>query len=202
GARNVLDAFHQFDQAVAILDADRREADAAIAHHHRRHAMPARRIEPGVPRCLPDIIRAVVDESRRDAIALGGDLIAPTARNLSDRGDLAVFHGDVGGDEGPAQSVGNASIADDEIEFGCHGVLPANLLFLERLASADRKSSWTPENDDFRARVAYGSKGRGLKKARSGAGVGRPNLVTGRLEIEFRDQSRDARSRSTDGRIL
>src|SRR6185437_8639631 len=41
-AGNVFDAFHQFDQAVAVGPADRREADPAVSHHHRGHAVPAR----------------------------------------------------------------------------------------------------------------------------------------------------------------
>jgi len=123
GTRNVFDAFHQLDQPLAILDAHRREADAAIAHHDRGHAMPARWIEPGVPRRLPVIVGVDIDKARRDELALGIDLFATAADNLADCGDLAVLHRDVGGDERPAHAVGDASIADDEIEFGCHGVL-------------------------------------------------------------------------------
>ncbi|MNN29050.1 hypothetical protein D3C81_1426380 [compost metagenome] len=40
-AGNVLDAFHQLDQALAVALAHRREADAAVAHHHGGHPVVA-----------------------------------------------------------------------------------------------------------------------------------------------------------------
>ena len=47
---NVLDAFHQLDQSSWSPGRHRREADAAIAHHHRRHAVDRGRLRAGSPR--------------------------------------------------------------------------------------------------------------------------------------------------------
>ena len=95
-AGNVLDAFHQFDQALAVLDLHRREADAAIAHHRRGDAMPARRLQMRIPGRLAVIVGVDVDEARRDQQALGVDLLVGAAGDLADGGDLAVLHRDIG----------------------------------------------------------------------------------------------------------
>ena len=71
GAGNVLDAFHQLDQALAVLDLHRREADAAIAHHRRGDAVPARGLQVRVPGRLAVIVGVDVDEAGRDQQALG-----------------------------------------------------------------------------------------------------------------------------------
>ena len=40
GAGDVLDAFHQFDEAVVIAGMDRRESDAAVADHDGGDTVP------------------------------------------------------------------------------------------------------------------------------------------------------------------
>ena len=116
-AGNVLDAFHQFDQALAILDLHRREADAAIAHHRRGDAMPARGLQMRIPGRLAVIVRMDVDEARRDQQALGVDLLGAAAGDLADGGDLAVLHRDIGFVQRRAGAVGHRAAADDQIEF-------------------------------------------------------------------------------------
>ncbi len=96
GAGNVLDAFHQLDQALAVLDLHRREADAAIAHHRRGDAVPARGLQVRIPGGLAVIVGVDVDEARRDQHALGVDLFGALPAHLADGGDLAVLHRDVG----------------------------------------------------------------------------------------------------------
>ena len=64
-AGNVFDAFHQFDQQVVVGAFDRREADAAVAHHDGRHAVVIRRRHPRRPRRLAVVVRVNVDEARR-----------------------------------------------------------------------------------------------------------------------------------------
>ena len=120
GAGNVLDAFHQFDQALAILDLHRREADAAIAHHRRGDAVPARGLQMRIPGRLAIIVRMDVDEARRDQQALGVDLLVGAAGDLADGRDLAVLHRDVGFVQRRAGAVGNGAATDDEIEFLRH----------------------------------------------------------------------------------
>ena len=48
-AGDVLDAFHQLDQLLAVGRLARREADAAIAHHHGGDAVPATTASCGCP---------------------------------------------------------------------------------------------------------------------------------------------------------
>ena len=119
-AGNVLDAFHQFDQALAVLDLHRREADAAIAHHRRGDAVPARGLQMRIPGRLAVIVRVDVDEARRDQQALGVDLLVGAAGDLADGRDLAVLHRDVGFVQRRAGAVGNGAATDDEIEFLRH----------------------------------------------------------------------------------
>ena len=66
GAGNILDPFHQFDQAILAAGPDRREADAAIAHHDRCHPVIAGRGELTVPCCLSVKMGVHIDKARRD----------------------------------------------------------------------------------------------------------------------------------------
>ena len=66
GAGNVLDAFHQADQKFFLAGLDGSEADAAIAHHDRGHAVPARRSEIRIPGDLAVVMRVDIDEAGRD----------------------------------------------------------------------------------------------------------------------------------------
>ena len=63
---NVLDALHQLDEEVLLPGPHRREADAAVAHHQRRDAVPARRRQHRVPGHLAVVVRVHVDPARRD----------------------------------------------------------------------------------------------------------------------------------------
>ena len=133
GAGNVLDAFHQLDQALAVLDLHRREADAAIAHHRRGDAVPARGLQARIPGRLAVIVGVDVDEARRDQQALGVDLLGALARHLADRGDLAVLDRDVGLARAAARAVGHRAAADDQIVVR-HGFTPGFGWSLPQLA--------------------------------------------------------------------
>ena len=74
GAGDVLDALHQLDQPLLAAGVHRREADAAVAHHDRGDAVPARRRELRVPGGLAVVVRVHVDEAGRDQQAVGVDL--------------------------------------------------------------------------------------------------------------------------------
>ena len=80
GAGDVLDALHQADQPVVLVGPHRREADAAVAHHDRRHAVLARRREQRVPGDLAVVVRVDVDEAGRDEEPVGVDACAPQSR--------------------------------------------------------------------------------------------------------------------------
>ena len=63
-AGNVLHAFHERNEAIVRVGPHRCETHAAIAHHGRRHAMPARRRHAVVPGGLAVVVRVDVDEAR------------------------------------------------------------------------------------------------------------------------------------------
>ena len=84
---NLLDALHQIHQRAAMMLLHRREADAAIAEHHRGDAMPARRRQQRVPHRLPVIVRVHVDPAGRDQEAVGVDLAPAGTLLAADRRD-------------------------------------------------------------------------------------------------------------------
>ena len=117
-ARNVLDAFHQFDQELALVGPYRRKADAAIAHHRRGHAMPARRCEQRVPARLAVVMRVDVDPAWRHEHAFRVDLAMRFAARLADFHDTVAFDGDVALERLGARAVDDGTSADDQIVHG------------------------------------------------------------------------------------
>jgi hypothetical protein len=73
-ARNVLNALHEFDQAVLITSSNGSEANAAVAHHSRGHAMRGRRHEGLIPKRLTVVVRVDINKSRRHERSIGVDL--------------------------------------------------------------------------------------------------------------------------------
>ena len=78
-AGDVLDAFHQFDQAFAVGGLAGGEADAAIAHHRGGDAVPGGRRHVAVPYRLGIVMGVDVDEAGGDQLALGVDLFRAAA---------------------------------------------------------------------------------------------------------------------------
>src|SRR5690606_7336674 len=97
GAGDVLDAFHELDEAAVIGGSHRGEADAAVAHHHRGDALPRRRRQLAVPGGLAVIVGVDVDEAGGDECAVGVDLPGAVRLDPSDGGDAVAVDGDVGG---------------------------------------------------------------------------------------------------------
>ena len=120
---NVLDAFHDLHQRVAVGGPAGREADAAVAHQHRRHAMAGGGREPLVPGRLPVIVGVDVDEARCHREPLGVDLLAAGAWDAADGGDLAILHRDIGRARFAAGPVKHGAVAHHQIELGRHGLL-------------------------------------------------------------------------------
>ena len=114
GAGDVFDAFHQFDQAVAVADVHRGEADAAIAHDGGGHTVPAGRRKVLVPGGLAVVVGVDIDEAGRNEQALGIDLAMPAAGHLADLGDPAVVDGHVGLARRAAAAVDDRAAANDE----------------------------------------------------------------------------------------
>jgi len=123
-ARDVLDSFHQLDQPLPVLWQDRREADAAVAHHHGRDPVPARRSELGVPRRLTVVVGVDVDESRGDEVTVGVDLACAAAIGLPDCRDHAAGHRDIADELIGTCPVDDGAVPDDELVFGHDAPFP------------------------------------------------------------------------------
>ncbi len=80
GGGDVLDAFHQLDQPLAVSRLAGRETDAAIAHDRGGDAVPGRGREMAVPHRLAIIMGVEVDEAGRDDLAPGIDLLGAARR--------------------------------------------------------------------------------------------------------------------------
>ena len=74
----------------------RREADAAVAHHHRGHAVVDAGREGLVPGGLAVVVGVDVDEARRHPGAAGVDALARRAGDAADLDDAPVPHADIG----------------------------------------------------------------------------------------------------------
>ncbi len=116
GARDVLDALHQGDQARVIGLADGREAHAAVAHHHRRDPVPGRGRQIAVPRGLAVVVRVQIGEARRDDRAVGVDRAARLARDPTDLDHATVVDPHVGGEGGLARPVDHLAARDLDVE--------------------------------------------------------------------------------------
>ncbi len=114
-AGNVLDAFHQSDEPVVPVGLHGREADAAVAHHHGRHPVPAGGREQRVPGDLAVEVGVHVDESGRHQRAVGVDLLVRELVDATDLGDDPVGDRDVGGARGLTRAVDDRSALDQQI---------------------------------------------------------------------------------------
>ena len=115
GARDVLDALHELDQALVIARPHRRKADAAIAHHRGRDAVPARGHKTRLPYRLPVVMGVDVDEAGRDEKASRRDFLAAGAADGADLGDAAVRDRDVDLSQRRAGPVGERPAPDDKL---------------------------------------------------------------------------------------
>ena len=115
-AGNVLDAFHQAHEAIAVGFFHRREADAAIAHDHRGDAVIHGRFQFLVPGNLAVIMGVQVDEAGRHDGPCGVDHLFCVFGAGPDFGDASVFHADIGANGLAAVAVINKAAGDFEIE--------------------------------------------------------------------------------------
>ena len=112
---NLLDALHQVHQRAAMLLLHRREADAAVAEHHRGDAVPARGREQRIPHRLAVVMRVHVDPAGRDQEAVGVDLAPARTQLAADRRDAVAHDGDVARKGRLAGAVDDLSAADDDV---------------------------------------------------------------------------------------
>ena len=93
---NALDIDQVLHGDLARLGLARRDADAAIAHHHAGHAMPRRGRDRAVPADLRIVMGVRIDEARRHDQPVGIDGALGAFRHLADLGHLAVVDRDIG----------------------------------------------------------------------------------------------------------
>ena len=120
---HVFNALHELDQDLALIGLAGRKPDAAIAHHHRGHAVAGRRRKPMLPGGLTVEVGVNVDKARGHQQALGIDLLKGRATDLADGGNAAVLDRDVGDARLAAKAVMDGAAADDQVVVG-HKCLP------------------------------------------------------------------------------
>ena len=115
--RDILDRRQAARVPVAVLGLAGRQREAAIAHHHRGDAVPARAAAQRIPRDLRVHVGVAVDEARRDDQPVGIDACAAACRrDAADLDDAAVLDADIGAEARLARAVDDGAAADDEIE--------------------------------------------------------------------------------------
>ncbi|MBA7468283.1 hypothetical protein ES707_03526 [subsurface metagenome] len=119
--RDFLDAFHQVHQGLAMMLLHRGKPYAAIAEHHRGHAMPARGRQQRIPHRLAVVMGVHVDPAGGHHQAGGIDVAFGGAELAADRCDLAAFDGDVASEGGFARAVDDGAAANDDV---VHASLP------------------------------------------------------------------------------
>jgi hypothetical protein len=117
---DVLHAFHQLDEAIAVGGPHRREADAAVAHHDGGDAVPCRRQQAAVPGGLTVVVAVDVDEARGDEQTVGRHLPVTAALDRSDLGDATGGDGDIRGASRCTGAVDHGAGTDDDVVV-CHG---------------------------------------------------------------------------------
>ena len=152
--RDVLDRLHQAREVLAVFGPAGGEADAAVAHHHRRHPVPARRGDDRVPEDLCVEVGVDVDEARRDQTAVGVDRPVRRPVDAADGGDAVARDRHVGPRGLAAAAVDERSIPDHEVVG--HVVSPCG-----RALPSDREHSTrgAPGNQRLRG-VGAGRAGR------------------------------------------
>ena len=112
--RNRLGADHREHRAFGIGGANRREAETAIAEHHRSHAVITGDSEVRIPENLGIVVGVQVDESGRDDLSVGiHHLGAFVMRDAADLRDAAVLDSDVAAEARRARSVDDHSVFND-----------------------------------------------------------------------------------------
>ena len=116
-----LGAGHGQHRALTELGLDRREAEAAVAQHQRRHAVPARGRAVGVPADLGVVVGVQVDEAGRHDQAVGVDgAVGRALGPAADLGDAAVLDPQVAPEPGHPRAVDDRAALDVDVVAG-HG---------------------------------------------------------------------------------
>ena len=116
GARQVFDAFHEFDQHVALLRPARREANTTVAHDAGGDAVPGRRRELFAPHRLRVVVGVDIDETGRDDLAGGVDFQRAGAQVGTHRRDRMTIDSDVANEGRTARAIDDGAAPDHYVE--------------------------------------------------------------------------------------
>ena len=116
GAGDVLHPLHELDEEVLLARADRREADAAVAHDGGGHAVPAGGGHDGIPGGLAIVVGVDVHPAGGDNEPVGVDLAPGRALDLANGNDAVALDSDVPDDGRRARSVHEGSAPDDQVQ--------------------------------------------------------------------------------------
>ena len=160
---DVLDAFHQLHQHVALLCMARCEADAAIAEQHGGDTVPRGGRQRGTPGHLRVVMRVHVDEAGHDQLALGIDLLGALGQRRADGRNAPIGDGDVGLERIAARTVHDGAVADDQGWGLRHGrLLPAWRGSRVDALRGERQARWPPHTNKLPLPLREGVGGRGL----------------------------------------
>ena len=94
---------------------DGRKPHAAVAHHHRGHAMPTGRCEVGVPGDLAVVVGVHVHPTWGDERAVGVDFALARAGLAAHLRDERAIDGDVARAARCATAVNEGAVANDDV---------------------------------------------------------------------------------------
>ena len=114
-ARNRFDAHEALDDGVFDARPDRRQGQAAVAHHHRGHAMLRLAGAVGIPEHLRVEMGMMIDETGRHGQAGGVDGFRGAVFKPAHFDDLAVLDADIGHVRRQTGTVNHPSTANHEI---------------------------------------------------------------------------------------
>jgi len=115
---DVLRPLEVAEHEVLLVRPARREREAAVAHDHRGHAVPARARAERVPGDLRVHVGVPVDEARRYDEPARGDLLAPALVDAPDAGNAPTSHAHVGAEGGQSRAVDHLAATDHQVV--CH----------------------------------------------------------------------------------
>jgi hypothetical protein len=139
---DVLDAFHQLDQALVVLGAAGGKTDTAASRDARGDAMNRAGCEVRIPGDLAVVVGVDIDEAWGDDRAGRVEDLCGPSLALPDLDDASILHANVGGSPGATGSVDEGATSDFEV-VGRHGsgCVPAR-----EDTSWGRHGSWSGRN--------------------------------------------------------
>ena len=122
-AGNILHPFHEADEPFVLVRLGRREANAAIAHDDRRHAVPAGRSHLLIPGSLSIVMGVNIDKAGSDEMPTSVDFFHGVTADRADLDDKPILDGDVAVETVLSGTIDDGPVANDQIVCGHRYVL-------------------------------------------------------------------------------